>query len=408
MRPNRIRHLRIRSSSQVVHLMQVRSAIYLDANAGYPLSEAARQILLEQFEKNWVANPSSIHFHGRRAKRGVAEAREAIARSFGQGVDAEELIFTSSGTEANQLAIRSCLEKKFETIRDPHWITSPMEHDCILQMIPWFEKQGGRVSLLKVKPSGELDLSDLPTLLSDDTTLVSLGWVNSETGVVMNVQEIARQCAERKIPLHLDGAQVWGKLPFDLVTSGAQLVAFSGHKIGALSGSGVLWVKKGTRVEPHLLGKQEKGRRGGSENTLGCMTMGAAARMLDPLQWAERVKPVRDALQEEILKEIPGAHINGAGSERVANTLNVHFDGVEGESLVMALDMAGFSVSSGSACSSGALEPSHVLMSMGCTRSQAMAAIRVSLTESMTWDELKPFVSVLREIVRKVRSARKF
>ena len=193
------------------------------------------------------------------------------------------------------------------------------------------------------------------------------------------------------IPLHLDGAQAWGKIPIDVQTLGAQFLTLSGHKIGGLAGTGVIWLERGSRISATLLGKQEKGRRRGTENLLGIIAAGSAASELDPLAWTARVAPLRDRLQSVISDRIPGTHVNGIQASRIANTLNLNFEGVEGDGLVMALDLAGYSVSSGSACASGVLEPSHVLLAMGRTKLQAMAAVRVSLVDEMPWENLEGF-----------------
>ena len=387
--------------------MSTRLGIYLDANAGSPLRESAREVLFSLLKDPGVliSNPSSIHTQGRQSKRRLSEAKESIARSFGPRVDPEQLVLTSSGTEANQLSVRSILEPKLASGIRPHWITTPIEHDSNQQMIKWLESRGGSVSLLPLDSCGVPCVEAFTDFVRPETALVSMMWVNSETGIIADVPRLAQLCRARSIPLHVDAAQVWGKLPVDLSTLGAQLVTFSGHKIGGLSGVGVLWLERGTRVEPHLLGKQEKGRRGGSENVLGIISVGAAAQTLNPLEWAERVEPLRDRLESVISNRIPGTLVNGQGAKRVANTLNLNFTAVEGESLVMAMDLAGYAVSSGSACSSGALEPSHVLLAMGRSRSQAMAALRISLVDELPWDVLEGFINSLERAVGKVRSA---
>jgi cysteine desulfurase len=393
--------------------MSARTAIYLDANAGAPLKPAALLAIQKAVAGtpgaafSFVPNPSSIHSHGRLAKRWLAEAREKIARSLGHRVDVEQLVFTSSGTEANQLAIRSVLEARLERGEKPHWITTSIEHDSALQMAEWLLKRGGTVSFLPVSAQGRVDVSQVVALLKPETALVSAMWVNNETGVITDMAELVREVRKSSSPvtLHVDAAQAWGKLPLDLTAMGADLVTFSSHKIGALAGSGLVWVARGTPLSALIRGKQEKGRRGGTENLLGIMAMGAAAADLDPLAWAARVAPLRDQLQRVISERLSGTRINGEDAPRVANTLNVSFDGVEGDGLVMAMDLAGYSVSSGSACSSGVLEPSHVLMAMGRTEAQAMSALRVSLVDEMPWHVLEGFVGALEKAVQRVRVA---
>ena len=392
--------------------------IYLDHNATAPLNPAAIEALSvflglapqqtsqmrSEPQKAAYYNPSSIHSFGRRAKRILAEVRESVAASLGPSVDHEQLIFTSSGTEANQLAIRSILEPLLRAGKRPHWITTSVEHDSVLQMKTWLEERGGRCSLIPVDSDGRIQVEKLSEIIEPDTALVSAVWVNNETGVITNVAEIASQTRARRIPLHLDAAQAWGKLPIDLAQVSADLVSVSGHKIGALSGTGVLWVGRGIPIQGAILGKQEKGRRGGSENLAGIVSLGAAARHLPNQQNLEKIATLRDRLQHAMSERIPGLMINGKDAPRVSNTLNVSIDGIEGDGLIMALDLEGFAVSAGSACSSGALEPSHVLMAMGRTKNQALAAVRVSLSANNTWEELEAFVDALERVVNRFRN----
>jgi cysteine desulfurase len=387
--------------------MPARAAIYLDANAGAPLKPEALAAV-RQLTSDLLPNPSSVHAHGRRAKRFLAEARERIALSLGSRTDPEQLVLASSGTEANQLAIRSALSPRIRAGQAPHWITTAVEHDSVRQMTDWLTARGGSVDVLGVDPDGRLDLDALASLIRPETALISAMWVNNETGVITDVARLAEivrtaRASNPELKLHIDAAQAWGKLPIDLETLGANYVAFSGHKIGGLAGTGVLHLARRTQAHAAIPGKQEKGRRGGTENLLGLASLGAAAATLEPVAWSARVAPLRDRLESEILARIPGARINGAGAPRVANTLNATFEGVEGDSLVMALDLAGYSVSSGSACASGVLEPSHVLLAMGRKAGEAMAAIRVSLYDECPWDELAGFVEALVDVVARIR-----
>lgn len=270
------------------------------------------------------------------------------------------------------------------------------------------------MSFLPVDSEGRVSAADIAALWRPETCLVSVVWVNNETGVIQELDPIAALVARKGGCLHIDAAQAWGKLPserLDLSRLGAQLVSFSGHKIGALGGTGLLWVARGVRLQALLPGKQEKGRRAGTENLLGLISLGAAARGLGAgagsvESWIARVLPLRQKLEQAILHRVPGARINGSGAPRVANTLSLSFEGVEGDALVMALDLAGYSVASGSACSSGALEPSHVLMAMGRSAPEAMAAVRVSLADELAWETLEGFVIALEKIVARVRKAR--
>ena len=258
-------------------MLPKQAATYLDVNAGAHLhpavSEALRGLIQEQDVLG--SNPSSVHAHGRKAKQYLAEARERVALSLGSPSD--DLVFTSSGTEANQLAIRSVLEP----LTKPHWITTPVEHECNLKMQEWLRERGGTVSLLPVDSNGAPIISELTKLIRPETALVTAIWVNNETGVITDVEALARECREynkgRGIPLHLDGAQAWGKIPLNLKKLGVTYAAFAAHKIGALSGTGVLYLKSGAPLVAQMKGKQERGRRGGTENVLGIVAAGVAA-----------------------------------------------------------------------------------------------------------------------------------
>jgi cysteine desulfurase len=407
--------------------MQARAAIYLDANAGAPLSAAAIESILplladagasvqtggppRAFSAAILGNPSSTHSEGRSSKRRLRQAREQIARSLGPGVRPEDLIFTSSGTEANQMAVRAVLEPMLLRGEKPHWILTAGEHDAHMQMIRWLEARGGSVSLLPLCADGSLDLGKLDLLWRPETSLVSAVWVNNETGVISDIEALAREAQRRGVPLHLDGAQAWGKLVLDLPATGARLASFSGHKIGALAGTGILWhapeMAKIVAQGALFPGKQEGGLRGGTENLLGAVALGAAASALDPVAWAREMGPLRERLEQEIKRAIPGARIHGQGAARVANTINLGFEGVEHDGLVMALDLAGYCVSSGSACSSGVTQPSHVLQAMGLSDARARSALRISLPPGISWRELEGFVPALSQAVEKHRQKEK-
>lgn len=388
--------------------MPARFATYLDINAGTPLHENVKRALvpllsppeaspggLSSFHV-FPSNPSSIHAHGREARRLTLQAREKVARSLRPDAKPEEVIFTSSGTEANQLAIASVLEPLLFEGKRPHWITTAVEHDSTMQMIDWARARGVDVSVLPVDQDGGYRMDVLDSLLKPETALVSALWVNNETGVIADVKALSERVKAHGALLHLDAAQAWGKIPLQVMA--VDFLAFSGHKIGALPGSGVLWVRPGVRVTPRMLGKQERGLRGGTENLLAIVALGAAAETLDPVAWAESVGPLRDRLEAEILRLVPGAIINGRGTKRVANTLNLSIPGKRGDELVMALDLAGYSVSAGSACASGSTEPSHVLIAMGRNEQDARSALRVSLPLGLQWEELERFAGVLKRI----------
>jgi cysteine desulfurase len=390
--------------------MSARLATYLDANASAPLRPEVREALERTLASSeLVPNPSSIHSFGRKAKKILNGAREKIARSFGDlsfGSGHDPITFTSSGTEASQLAIRSVLEPAFLRGEKPHWITTPVEHDATLRMIDWTKERGGSVSFLPVDSNGAPDVSRLRELVTPSTRLVSVIWVNNETGVVTDVLRLSAEASDAGLPLHLDGAQAWGKIELSLPKTGAAYVSFSGHKIGALSGTGVLWKSKpATPIASVIFGNQEQGARGGSENVFGILSLGAAADVLRPVAWDEEIRTSRDQMEEKVLKALQGVRVNGAGAARVANTLSLSFEGIERFGLVPALDLEGYALSSGSACSSGVSEPSHVLRAMGHTLGLAAASIRISLAEPMSEPDIDSFVAALSRCVYRMRNS---
>lgn len=381
--------------------------LYLDANAGAPLRTEVLTAL-----PSWLAllsNPSSLHSFGRKAKRLLNDARDQVARSLGPRTLSEQILFTSSGTEANQLAIRSTFEPALLRGEKPHWITTSVEHDSILRMVDWLKERGGTVSVLPVDSEGRPEVERLSELVRPETRLVSAIWVNNETGVITDVEQLSREALKARVPLHLDGAQAWGKIPLTLLdqasSSTIKFVSFSGHKIGALSGTGVLWRAGDVHPHPLMPGSQEFGIRGGTENLIGILSLGTAAACLSPMTWERNLLPIRESLEREILSQIPGVIINGAGAPRVANTMNLSFERIERAGLTSALDLAGFAVSSGSACSSGVTEPSHVLLAMGRPPGLALSSIRVSFTDAIPSDAAGEFVKALASSVQRMRNS---
>jgi cysteine desulfurase len=379
--------------------MQIRDAIYLDVNAGALLHPEVIKALSSQ-DLILGGNPSSIHAHGRKAKNLISDARSKIASSLGlhSREATRSILFTSSGSEANQLVIKSTFIPLVREKKKIHWITTPVEHSCNLKMVEWVKGFGGEVSFLPVDSQGRANISALASLVRPETALVSLIWVNNETGVINDIESFARECARLKIPLHLDGAQAWGKLPVELeklAELGVSYAAFAAHKIGGLSGNGVLWAKeiKNVFVTP------------GTENTIGISIMGVAAAQID-LSRQPELAGLRDRLQSLITSKISGVIVNGGDAPRVAGTLSLSFDGISKQGLVQSLDLEGFSVSSGSACASGNPEPSHVLRAMGRTFEQASAAARISFGPEMPWSDLERFALALEKTVTRMRNAK--
>ncbi len=350
-----------------------------------------------------VPNPSSSHSSGRNARRHLVEARHRVARSLGSRVDPSEVTFTSSGTEANHWAVRGVLEPWLARGERPHWILSAVEHDSLPRLVPWLESRGGSVSVAPVDAHGRVELQALEALIRPETRLVSLIWVNNETGVIQDLEKAASLLRGRGIVFHVDGAQAWGKLPVDAHATGADLLTVCGHKIGALAGSAALWVRPGTVLEPLFAGKQESGRRGGTENLVGIVAMGAAAAAVDPVALDAELRPLRDALQEFCLRHLPGVRVNGAGAPRVANTLSLSFRGLSADSglLVQRLDLEGYQLSAGAACASGRTQGSPVLHAMGVPEDEARAALRISLPRGIDAFALDGFRDVLKSTIER-------
>lgn len=386
--------------------MQAKAAIYLDSNASAPLHPRVTRALLSFLgdASSLQANPSSLHSFGKKSRRLLENARDAVARSI--DADSNQIVFTSSGTESNQTVIRAVFEPLFLLGRRPHWITTPIEHDSVLQMVDWLKARGGSVSYLPVSSSGQLDIEAVKKHRTPETALLSAIWVNNETGTITDVSRLSAVAQAAKLPLHLDAAQAWGKVPVSLRELGADWVTFSGHKIGALPGTGVLWARSSSNLSAQnsfLLGSQEKSRRGGTESLMGAIALGAAATELNPQAWTLKLSKVRDELESKILNQIPGSFVNGGGV-RVANTLNVGFEGASNQRLLQDLDLSGFAVSAGSACSSGLNQPSHVLIALGRSEAQALSSIRISLGEDLLEGEwLEEFLAALSRSVGKMR-----
>jgi cysteine desulfurase len=333
---------------------------YFDHNASTPVAPEVlarmRQVLEEDF-----GNPTSIHAAGQRARRRVEEARRQVAARL--GCEAAEIVFTSGGTESDNLAIFGA--------PDGHIITSAVEHPAVLEAA----RRRVEVTVVPVDGRGLVNPDEVRRALRSDTALITIMHANNETGVVQPVEEIARVGREAGVLVHSDGVQVVGKIPVDLRALGVDLYSLSGHKLNAPKGVGALYVRKGVEIAPRAAGgRHEKGLRAGTENVAGIAALGEAAARhgADP-------SVLRDRLEQGILARVPGAKVNGAGAPRTPNTTNIRFEGVAGEALVIALDLAGFAVSTGAACSSGAVEPSHVLTAMGLTAAEARGSMRFSL-----------------------------
>jgi cysteine desulfurase len=377
--------------------------IYLDHNATTPPSAAVvdrmAAVLREEF-----GNPSSVHHFGQRAKATLDEARTQVATLL--GADPSEIVFTGSGTEGDNVAIRGVAEA-LETSGRRHIIVSSIEHEAVLNTVKALSRRGWRTTLLPVDASGIVSPDELRRALADDTVLVSIMHANNEIGTIQPVLELAKIAREHPAVFHTDAVQTAGKIPIDIRALGVDLLTISGHKFYGPKGVGALWIRRGVRLQSPLTGgRQERGRRSGTENVAGIAGLGVAAREALSKMDREQVRlaALRDKLESGILSRVPGTARNGALEPRVANTTNISFDRTEAESLLIALDLEGIAVSTGSACSSGTLEPSHVLKAMGLPPHRTQNSIRFSLGAANTDEDIERVVGVLPGIVEKLRN----
>lgn len=366
--------------------------IYLDNNATTPLAPEVLEALGAAL-RDVYGNASSIHKEGQTARRLIEEARESVARLVGAA--ARDVVFTSGGTESNNAALHGALA----AAERPHIVTTSIEHPSVAEVL-----RGRDATFVDPERNGRVDAQAMIDALRPETKLVAMMLANNETGVVQPVAEVARVCRERGIHLHCDAVQAAGKIDVDVDSLGADTVALSAHKLHAPKGIGALWVRRGLTLAPHLVGgAQERRRRAGTENVPLAAAFGVAAARAADREPRARVRALRDDFESRL----PGAHVvNGAEVDRIPNTSNVTFLGGDGEGIVIALDLAGVAVSTGSACSSGRIEPSPVLLAMGLTPAEAKSTVRFSLSRMTTADEVARVVELLGEIVpRAVRVA---
>jgi cysteine desulfurase len=372
--------------------------VYLDNNATTPVLpevfEAMKPFYLEEF-----GNASSIHHYGQRARSAVEKARASVAALL--NARPAEIVFTSGGTEGDNAAIFGLATK------GDHIITSTIEHSAVMNTCKRLEQMGCEVSFVPVNGRGEVDPEDIRKALRPNTRLISIMMANNETGVVQPVEEISRIAREADVFFHTDAVQAAGKIPIDVQQIGCDVLTISGHKIHAPQGTGAVYIKRGTLIQPLIYGgSHERQRRAGTENLPGIVGLGKAAELAK--KWLEGNGPaemaaMRDHLQNTVLKAIGEAGINGDGARRVPNTTNLWFDYIEGEALVIALDLKGLAASSGAACSSGAIEPSHVLLAMGLKHERARSSVRISLGKQTTNEDIEFAIKVLPETVTRLR-----
>jgi len=374
--------------------------IYLDNNATTQVAPEVMEAITPYFQE-WYGNPSSAHSFGGQVARKVKEAREQVAALL--GADTEEIVFTSCGTESDSTAVMSALATQSDK---RHIVTSRVEHPAIRSLCTHLAGRGYRVTEIPVDGEGYLDMERYRESLTPDTAVVTLMWANNETGVLFPVEEAAKIAHGRGILFHTDAVQVVGKLPIRLKESAIDMLSLSGHKLHAPKGVGVLYVRKGCKFSPFLIGgHQEKGRRGGTENTPGIIGLGKACE-LAALRMEEentRVKALRDKLENGLVSSIPNCRINGDPSNRLPNTANISFEFVEGEGILLMMDEFGICASSGSACTSGSLQPSHVLGAMGVPFTMAHGSIRFSLSVYNTEEEIDFVLQKVPPIIERLR-----
>jgi cysteine desulfurase len=374
---------------------------YLDHNATTPVRPEVLEAALP-YLRGRFGNASSAHAEGAAAREAVEVAREQVAALI--GARPEEIIFTGGGTESDNLALKGVLGA--EAARGRHLVITAVEHPAVIETATRLSRDGARVTVLPVDAQGMVDPEGVAAVIRPDTALVSVMTANNETGTILPVTRVGEICRSRGVLFHSDAVQAAGKLPIDVGSLPVDLLSLSAHKLNALKGVGALYVRRGTPLVAQTHGgPQERRRRAGTENVAGIVALGMAARLASEELFPrmEVTQKLRDLLWKGITKEIPDARMNGHPEHRLPNTLNACFPGADGESILMALDLEGIAVSSGSACSSGSIEPSHVLQAMGLDAHAARASIRFSLGWGNTRVEVERVLAVLPGIVRRSR-----
>lgn len=379
----------------------MKKRVYLDYSATTPMKQAVLDAMMPHFNTEF-GNPSSIHSYGRETKAVIAQAREAIAKTINAGVD--EVFFTGGGSESDNWAIKgvvSALKNKGK-----HIITTSIEHHAVLHTCQYLEKEGYEVTYLKVDQYGLIDLEDLKKAIRPDTILITIMFANNEIGTIQSIKEIGEIARANKITFHTDAVQAYGNVVLDVNELGVDLMSLSAHKIYGPKGIGLLYIKKGTKIHPLIHGgAQERKRRAGTENVPAIVGFGKAAELALENQTAriQRLKALRDRLEKGLMEKIPYTYLNGHPTKRLPGNLNLSVQYIEGESLLLSLDMVGIACSSGSACTSGSLDPSHVLMSIGLTHEVAHGSLRFSLGDFTTEEDIDYVIEQLPPIVDRLR-----
>jgi len=378
------------------------SAIYyFDNNATTPIAPEVVDAMLPFLKDHW-GNPSSAYSFGRDLAAQLDVARTKVATLL--NAEPREIVFTSCGTESNNSAIQSALATR---LGKNHVVTTAVEHSATMKFCEFLQKRGVSVTFLPVSPEGALDLRLLENAIRPDTAIVSVMWANNETGVLFPIEQIAAICRSKDVLFHTDAVQVPGKIKIDVRALGVDFLSLSAHKLHAPKGIGLLYVKRRVKYQPYIIGGgQERGRRGGTENVANIVAFGRAAELAMTLLEDEnsRVRRLRDKLEDGIQNHIPGTALNGTKEPRLPNTSNIAFAGVEAEGILMLLDQAGICVSSGSACTTGSLDPSHVLTAMGYDAARSRSSIRFSLSTYNTEAEVDYVLNHLPGIIAKLRA----
>ncbi|MBN1457239.1 MAG: cysteine desulfurase NifS [Sedimentisphaerales bacterium] len=379
--------------------------IYMDNNATTKVADEVREEMIP-FLSELYGNPSSMHSFGGQVGHKIANARRQVASLL--GCQPDEIIFTSCGTESDNAAIKGSLAAAGNKTKI---ITSRVEHPAVLGTCRDLEHHGYSIVEIAVDKNGRIDLEQLEQSIDDDTALVSIMYANNETGVIFPIEKIANMIKSKGCIFHTDAVQAVGKIPLDLSKSSIDMLSLSGHKLHAPKGIGVLYVRKGTRLAPFMVGgHQEAGKRAGTENVPGIVALGKACELANKYMDEEntRVKEMRDALEKAILENSPDSFVNGDVDNRLPNTSNISFEYIEGEAILLMLNKYGICASSGSACTSGSLEPSHVLRAMGVPFTAAHGSIRFSLSRYNTMDEVNFVAEKMPEIVNQLRKLSPF
>ena len=376
--------------------------IYVDHSATTPVLPQVLEKMLPYFTENF-GNASSIYSEGRDAKRAIEAAREKVAKAI--GADASEIFFTGCGTEADNWAVRGAAYAN--RAKGNHIITSSVEHHAVLHTCQSLEKEGFEVTYLPVDEFGRVSPDDVKAAITDKTILITIMFANNEIGTIMPIEKIAKVAEEAGVPFHTDAVQAIGLVPIDVSKVNINMLSMSAHKFGGPKGIGALYVKKGTKLSNFMNGgAQERNKRAGTENTPAIVGMGEAIEIAtaDIEGKVKKLSALRDAYIEKVLNKIPYSHLNGHPTERLASNANISFEFIEGEGMLLSLDMKGISASSGSACTSGSLDPSHVLLAIGLKHEEAHGSLRVTFGEENTMEDVDYIVDNLAVIVERLRS----